>query len=299
MNEPGPLAADFLSELGEAPAAGVDLEPALAEIVERGERAWPGVRVDRSRFVRYLAARLRAAGPVGPALAAVRAADLYLSCAAGGPGGERAIATIEDAFFGDCDATLARMAAGPDFAHEVKQRARVKLFVGDATRPPRITEYTGRGDLRSFLRVVITREALSLRRRERRDLPDRAEDTAPPAWDTADPELLHLRRKYAGEFEQAFRGALAALTSEERNLLRYHYVDRLNIDHIGAIFGIHRVSAARRLTRVREALVGGARRLLAERLRVGGTELASVLRLIESQVDISLRRELGQATAGP
>ena len=79
-----------------------------------------------------------------------------------------------------------------------------------------------------------------------------------------------------------------ALESEERNLLRYHYVDRLNIDHIGAICGIHRVSAARRLTRIRARLVEGAPARLAESLRLGETELSSVLRLIESQVDVNL-----------
>jgi RNA polymerase sigma-70 factor (ECF subfamily) len=299
MDEPGPLVSALMAQFGgSGPALDTDLEATLIELVERAERAWPGVRVERARFVGYVGARLRREGPLAAELASVRTADLYVACAAADPDGERAIQAIEAAFFGDCDATLARMAAGPDFAGEVKQRARVKLFVGEAGRPPRITEYAGRGELRAFLRVVLTREALSLRRRERRD-PPVAADAALPAWDTADPELLHLRQKYAGAFEHAFRDALAALSSEARNLLRYHYVDRLNIDHIGAIYGIHRVSAARRLTRVREALVDGARALLAQNLRLGETELASVLRLIESQVDISLRRELGRAAAGP
>jgi hypothetical protein len=61
-----------------------------------------------------------------------------------------------------------------------------------------------------------------------------------------DPEL-HLHRTYEVEFKQAFVDAISALTPEERNLLHYHYVQRLNIDHLGAVFGVHHVTAAGRL----------------------------------------------------
>lgn len=263
----------------------------------RAERAWPSVRVDPLRFVRYLAARLSPDRSLGSALAAIHGSDLYLACACEGDD-ERALKALDTAFFGDCDAALARMAPSPDFADEVKQRARAKLFVRERERPARIAEYAGRGELRTFLRVVIMREAISLRRTERRDAPAPGDDAAKEPWATTDPELLHLRRAYADEFDRAFREAVAALTSEERNLIRYHYVERLNIDHIGAIYGIHRVSAARRLTKIRAALVDGTRGALAERLRLGESELRSVLRLIESQVDISLRRALGEASLG-
>lgn len=267
-----------------------DLDRALADLVERGQRAWPGVRIEPLRFARYLEDRV--AG--GAALDALHASDLYLACACAG-GDEGALQALDDAFFGDCDAALARMDPSPGFADEVKQRARAKLFVHEPERPARIGEYAGRGELRTFLRVVIMREAISLRRTERREAPHPGDGAASEPWETKDPELLHLRRVYADEFGHAFREAVGALTSEERNLVRYHYVERLNIDHIGAIYGIHRVSAARRLTRIRALLVDSTRRRLAERLRLGESELRSVLRLIESQVDISLRRVLGEA----
>ena len=295
MKEPGKFASALLAQLGKVPQGDEeDLEPTLADLVERAQRAWPRVRVEPLRFVRYLAERLSPGGSLGAALAALHASDLYLACACEG-GAEGALEALDAAFFGDCDAALARMEPGPGFADEVKQRARAKLFVHEPERPARIVEYAGRGELRTFLRVVIMREAISLRRAERRNAPAPGEDAASEPWETTDPELLHLRRVYADAFGHAFREAVAALTSEERNLVRYHYVERLNIDHIGAIYGIHRVSAARRLTRIRATLVDRTRSKLAERLRLGESELRSVLRLIESQVDISLRRVLGEA----
>jgi RNA polymerase sigma-70 factor (ECF subfamily) len=295
MKERGQFASALLAKLGKVPQRDDDdLQVALVDLVERAERAWPGVRVDSLRFVRHLAARLSPDVDPRAELAALHASDLYLACACEADD-DGALEAVDDAFFGDCDAALARMDPSPGFADEVKQRARAKLFVHAPERPARIGEYAGRGELRTFLRVVIMREALSLRRTERRSAPVSGEGAAGEPWETKDPELLHLRRVYADEFAHAFREAVGALTSEERNLVRYHYVDRLNIDHIGAIYGIHRVSAARRLTRIRALLVDSTRAKLAERLRLGESELRSVLRLIESQVDISLRRVLGEA----
>jgi RNA polymerase sigma-70 factor (ECF subfamily) len=293
MADPRALAGLLFAD-GEEPCPR-DLDEAasaLAGVRRHAELAWPGVEVEAASFVRYLAARRPADLAPVAALAALHTADLYLACACLA-GGERALAALEATFFDEHDAALARLSPGRDFADEVKQAAREKLLVRTPEGPPRLVEYSGRGALGSFLRVVIMREALSLRRRERRDAP--GSDEAPAQCDTADPELLHLRRTYAAEFERAFREAVAGLTSEERNILRYHYVDRLNIDHVGAIYGIHRVSAARRLTKIRAALVERTRGHLAERLRLDGAELRSVLRLIQSQVDISLRSALADA----
>lgn len=171
------------------------------------------------------------------------------------------------------------------------------FFVAESGAAPKITEYSGRGDLRSFLRVILVRQAITHRRSVHREISlDDDEKRPPESWVSADPELVHLRSIYKVEFERAFREAVAELTSEDRNLLRYHYLDGLNIDHIGAIYGIHRVSAARRLTKVRQVLVGSTRRLLTETLRLRTGELESVLRLIESEVDISLRRVLRDAS---
>lgn len=272
------------------------LESSLREIVARAEHAWPGVRVEPVRFIGYLADRMAQGEPLEAELQALHATDLYVACAASEDA--KAIAVLEAAFFHASDATLARMGTDSDFAVEVKQRTREKLFVREGEKPPRIVEYSGRGELKSFLRVVLLREAISLRRKDRRELLPRDDDDARGELATTDPELSHLRRLYAAEFDRAFCDAVVALTSEERNLLRYHYVDRLNIDHIGAICGIHRVSAARRLTRIRAALVERTRAYLAERLRLGGDELESLLRLIESEVDISVGRALHEASIG-
>ena len=298
MGDAEGLASVLLAALQRSAPAGdtSDLEGALQSMVSRAQAAWPSVRVAPREFVRYVGERAPRDLDVPAGLSSLHAEGLYIACACVGAVAG-AMAALEEAFFRDLDAKLARMSPDPGFGEEVKQRVRAKLFVDDPGRPARIASYAGRGDLRTFLRVLMTREAISLRRhgRGRREVPLGDERQA-ERWETTDPELLHLRRSYEAEFEEAFREAIAALTSEERNLLRYYYVDRLNIDHIGAIYGIHRVSASRRLNKARLALVERTREHLAERLDLGSTDLRSVLRLIQSAVDVSLRRALGDAS---
>ena len=105
-------------------------------------------------------------------------------------------------------------------------------------------------------------------------------------------ELAALER---GEIEWLRLAAELALNQRcpdtvqfEITLLRLYHVDDLTIDQVGAIYGVHRVTAFRRITRARERLVAGTRRALQTSLAITPTELDSVMRLIHSQLDISV-----------
>src|SRR5262249_12401783 len=108
-----------------------------------------------------------------------------------------------------------------------------------------------------------------------------------------DPELAYMKRTYSNEFKQAFGEALAGLGAREQTLLRYHHVDGLNIDEIGAIYRVHRVTAFRWLEKAKEQLVERTLETLPTRLRITSKELDSVLRMIRSQIHLSLVRQLG------
>ena len=58
---------------------------------------------------------------------------------------------------------------------------------------------------------------------------------------------------------------------------------------IAGLFGVHRATAKRWLADAREALLVGTKRELAARVGRGVEELDSILRLIESRLDLSLR----------
>ena len=104
--------------------------------------------------------------------------------------------------------------------------------------------------------------------------------------------LLVGKQTYRAEFSASFQAALAALSARQRNFLRLKYLDGLGIDQLGALYGVHRSTAARWVVGAQEELLDGTRQRLTERLRLTRSQLDSVLRLISSQLDVSLSRLL-------
>ncbi|MBZ0236411.1 MAG: helix-turn-helix domain-containing protein, partial [Deltaproteobacteria bacterium] len=108
-----------------------------------------------------------------------------------------------------------------------------------------------------------------------------------------DPELALLKARYAGELEAALRRAGEALTERERALLRLAFVDGLNVDQVGDVYGVHRATAARWIARARTRVFELTRDDLRARLALTPTEFESVVRLVRSQVELSLTRLFG------
>jgi RNA polymerase sigma-70 factor (ECF subfamily) len=70
-------------------------------------------------------------------------------------------------------------------------------------------------------------------------------------------------------------------------------MEHLGIDAIAALHGVHRSTAARWLQGVRERLGKHIRRSLRERLGPRPRDIESVLRAVDSQLDLSFSRLLG------
>lgn len=272
----------------EGPAAlrsrGVD-ERALAEIWQAARAAWPTVELDAEVFGAYLARRLPdRASPA--ALTQLRTTDLYLACACS-MGDPHAIAAFEQHCLRGLDRVLAAMRLSADVVAEVKQRVRCRALVGDGA-PPRIAEFTGRGGLRGWVRVIAVREALRMLRSRQPVLADDDERlqvavAGEPAW------LEAARDEQRRAFARAFDRAVRRLDPRTRTMLRQHLVDGMTIDQLGALYGMHRTTAARTLDRARRAILSATRDHMRAELDVGSTELSSILRAIRSRLEVTLR----------
>jgi RNA polymerase sigma-70 factor (ECF subfamily) len=257
-----------------------DLEARLRSLLETAQARWPELCLPPELFLRHLATRLDEEEQPEEALTALHAADSYLACACV-QGHPAAVRLFETACFRQVDPALGRLGLGGPALEEVKQALRAKLLVGEASDPPRISEYAGRGDLVSWLRVVAVRAAIDLRRSRRKEVALKD-----------DPELAFFKAHYRHEFCEAFALALAALSSAERNLLREHYLDQLTIDDLAVVHRIHRTTAGRRVAKIRAKLLRETRARLLDRLRIGRSGFDSIMRLIESQLDVSICRLL-------
>ena len=281
----------------DAPVGRPDLEEALAAAASRARADWKDVDAGDEQFAAFLGGRVAAAE-----LEAARVADLWAACACG-TGDGRAIAEVEARYFPDVDAALGKMGLSADRIGEVKQGLRRLLFVGDAAvgdagtadgakLAPRITEYRGTGDLRAWLRVTAMRAALKLLRKENRETPtDDALLEARAQQD--DPELAYMKAAYRASFKVAFQEALESLLPRERTLLKQQIVDGLGIDELGALYQVHRATAARWVQSAREKLLVRTRRTFMMNARISSDECESIMRLVRSQLDMSLQRRLG------
>jgi RNA polymerase sigma-70 factor (ECF subfamily) len=109
----------------------------------------------------------------------------------------------------------------------------------------------------------------------------------------SDPDHGYLRERYRADVNAAVRAALAGLPDPQRALLRYSVIDGWSVDRIGALYGIHRATAARRVAAAREELGAAIRTKLAARLAISLDEVDSIVRLVQSWIDVSLERLLG------
>ena len=82
------------------------------------------------------------------------------------------------------------------------------------------------------------------------------------------------------------------LTEQERNLLRFSLLDSLTYEQIAAIYTVHRVTIRRWMSKLRDKLLDQTRGILSERLDVDQAELDSIVRLINSELHVSISRLL-------
>jgi RNA polymerase sigma-70 factor, ECF subfamily len=263
----------------------------LAAQIRAAREAWPTIDVPEAAFVALLLAQTE--GPAARPLADLPAAELWLAlgCARGDV---RALRELEARAFPGARAVLGRMGLPADTIAEVLQILREKLLVAEPGEPPKILAAAAHGDLPGVFRVAAARTALNLRRKDHRlDVGD--ERLLRELCPDDDPELVALKDQHRAAFKSALEDALAGLSAQERNILRMHLLHALSIDAIGSTYQVHRATAARWLTAIREKLDAETRRLLRERKGLTDPEVDSLVRLVESRIDVSFRRVLGSA----
>jgi RNA polymerase sigma-70 factor (ECF subfamily) len=218
--------------------------------------------------------------------------DLYLACGCA-RGDAAALAAFEREHLRWLHGVLRKSGADDDTAVEVLQNLRRDLLAPRRGQTPGIAAFAGRAELRSWLRVAAVRELARVAVRARREVRlDTHEISALPGDD--DVETRHLKAIYRDDFKIAFNEAMAQLTGRQRRLLRYQVIEQLSIDEIGALHRVHRATAARWLVEARAVLSERTRALLGVRLRIERGEVQSVLKLVESQIDVSVERLLKQ-----
>jgi RNA polymerase sigma-70 factor (ECF subfamily) len=250
----------------------------VTDAFRQGAAAWPTINLAAEDFARYLAARNFPPDPPHPA-------DVYLACACvlGLPA---ALRIFETTYMAQLPAYVSRLRPGPELLDELGQHLREKLLVGPA---PKLMEYSGKGKLAAWLRVVSVRAAIDLMRA--RGTPPAAPALSIAATGTS-PELRALRNRYRPRFEAAFAAALHALPAAQRELMRQHFVEGLTLEQIGQRLGVNRSTIMRRLNACTQGLLQHIRQQLGDELGVTTNELESLTDMLRSDLQLSLSEHL-------
>jgi RNA polymerase sigma-70 factor (ECF subfamily) len=259
----------------------------LDAMMRAGSAAYPDVAPDEA-LRGFVAARLGAVADADDE----RGRDLYLAGAVA-RGDEAALRHLVAVLPGIVRPALARLGLAPGDDDEILQRVQVALVTPSASGAPGIAGYSGRGELRSYVRATAVR--IALKRMEREDGPPLDDDSAVLALlpeDGDSPELRVLKDRCRADVKTAFAAAIATLAPRERTLLRQHYVDGLGIDQLAPLHGVHRATCARWIEAARLAVLRGVRGYLRDTLGLGATELDSMIDLVRSQLELSLARQL-------
>lgn len=278
-----------LQSAGEPSSARLREAPSAREAVDRAVSLATTLHAaapESKAFAQHLGALLsRAVDPV-LALERLHARDvaLALACAQGLPA---ARALLEQEVLLKLRVPLARIHPSPVFTDEVLQALRANLLMPRAEAPSRLLGYAGTGPLLHWVSISATRLALRMRKALGEESHVEAEVLAAhPA--PGGLELGFVREEARGHVRAAFVRAVASLDDEDRELLRLHFVERLSLERMGALFDLHKSTLSRRLTAVQSLLEKRTRRALAERLSLPEPEVDSVMRAIHGRLDLSL-----------
>ncbi len=287
----GPLTALLRAQVPPERSAGLEgveeLETLLRTLLEKGREAWPAVTLTAETFVRHLARHLPAEG-VTEVLRQLHGADLYLACACA-VGERHALLAFEQQILQKVPARLGQVPAAT--VDEVLQVMRQRLLLGRGDTPPRIADYSGRGPLLAWVRIIGVRIVGELASQAgRQELFDEPPETLARMLAPDDPEKDLLKEDSRQALASALRTALSVMPERERALLRLHHIHGLTMDRLATMYGEPRSSIARRVMQARERLLKLTRGELASRLKLEGSELESLLGLVRSRLDFSLHR---------
>jgi len=262
--------------------ANANSDSELDAIARLGNLRWPQFDVRADDLADY-GARAKLADS-----AREHAADVVLACACV-KNSEPAVSELDRMIRENIPTFVRRIDRTPEFGDEICQRLQEKLLLGDR---PRLATYTGSGPLLHWLRVMAVRLALDAKRAERPLMNVFATTFADNMVADAGPELDVLKARYGPSLLEAVSRGLRALPRRQRAVLRLYVMGNVSSEEIGRMYKVHRVTVARWISAAEQSVFEVVKGEFRERWGLATSDVASLARLIRSQLPISLEETL-------
>ncbi len=243
-----------------------------------------------SDFLCYVAARLPGYLPAEQEVSRVHASDLLLAkrCS---EGNTDALAKFDSEFLGLVSVAGRKLKMTDMQCDELRQQVRLKLLVAtEGGALPKISNYAGSGALRSWVYATGLRTGLNeLRRIGRAPVPAGDEQLLVAMPDrNDDQELQYMKELYRSAFKDAFRASMAGLEDRLSNVLRHYYLDEMTLDQIGTLYRVHKTTVMRWVNKAHAELEIETKQRMVAHLKLAPSEVESVMRLIQSGIQIGL-----------
>jgi RNA polymerase sigma factor, sigma-70 family len=165
-----------------------------------------------------------------------------------------------------------------DMANDLAGNLPGHLFLPDRSGCSRMASYDGQVALATWLRVIMTRQAIN--ERECKASGHKSLDELPDLVDEMNLQRIESNAraaKYAAMVRPAFEAAGAALSERERLLILWKYKDGLSSQEIAGLLAVHPATVCRQLQEVYRKLARESALLLASQFHLSAAAVAECL----------------------
>lgn len=280
------LREQFISGLGqratEISYADTILEQILQQWVNRCQTAWPDVNASPKSFVFHCAQKIPEEKSIKEGLQQL-STDLWLAFACL-QGDAKARSEYEKILLQLAVPIHNDLGLADDRRQDVLQHLRELTVVGTPKRQPVLLQYQGRSRIKTWLRKIVKHHSLRLtKERPHCDIDDMINLDEFPYGET-DPELNIIQHQSKSAFRTAFRKAVADLTPEQRNLLRFVVVEGLTGAQISLIFQCDASTVCRNLRKIRDRLAHRTRKFIRQAWGGSPQAMQSMFHVVDSQL---------------
>jgi RNA polymerase sigma-70 factor, ECF subfamily len=253
----------------------------LGATFSAAKSAWPTLALSADEYADFLVCRFPAARSISEGILQ----DLFLACACGRnvPGALRCFA---ERFLPIVTRVVRKFDPSPSFVEEVYQRLSETMFVGGASRRPKIESYTGQGPLSGFVGTAARRVALRLVSKAARFQGEEA--LMERFSQDNEHETALLKHQYRDTFNKALSTALRQLPRRERLILRMNLVEHVSTTRIAAIYKVSQPTVSRWIQRAARSIFATVKDLVCDELEIDTSELESLLLVVRSQIEITI-----------
>jgi RNA polymerase sigma-70 factor, ECF subfamily len=272
----------------------ITTDPLFLAALANARGAWPEVEVAREVFGEFL--DNHTIDLAGKSAAIVR--DLYLACACAQrmPEGLRAFSRT----FQPIIAGAARsFDPAPAFCDEVAQQLNENLFVGSSGVRAGIHQYAGDGPLAGFVATCAKRLAGRIHSGASKTQLKAEQELVEQFSDADGNEITLLKRHYKEIFNRALTVALRQLPQRDRLVLRMNLVSRLSTAKIASMYNVSQPTVSRWIQKAAQEIFSNVKEIVREQLGVDTRDVASLLALVRSQIEITILQSTKDSEESP